>query len=204
MLGARMSGQRTGALRQKHLSAISEERPYFVEEEAWRVFLAYVRDGQTIREISQGTGLSTFKIGLLLARVDRELEIPRPGDLKRAVLTLDSPIEDLALSGRARNALHEAGCTTIRDLLENDFSRAIRRLGPITREEISVALHEHGFGAPAKLSGERDERIADLVREIDRLRTSIETESRHWQSRVERLERRLRKLTSGERSSAAG
>ena len=192
-----MSGQRTAILREKHLCAITGDRPYFVDDTAWRVFVSYVRDGRTIREISHETGLSTFKVGLLLARVDRDLEIPRP-NRRQPVVTLDSPIEDLGLSGRARNALHEAGCASIRELLENDFSRAIRRLGPITREEIITALVEHGFGAPRTLSGNHREQIADLNRELDKLRDQINVASRVWQTRVERLERRLRKLSPGE------
>ncbi|MBS1874037.1 MAG: hypothetical protein JSU00_12550 [Acidobacteria bacterium] len=181
-------------LREKHLPIFEGGRPYFIDEQSWSVFQAYVRDGRTIREIGQELGLSTSKVGMIVARVERELEVPRPPGHGEGRMSLDSPIEDLALSGRARNALRKAGCETIRHLLEKDFSRAVRRLGPITRDEVVTALREHGFDSPPTLAGERNQRLTDLDRELSRLREQIDETSRHWQTRIERLEHRLRKL----------
>lgn len=156
--------------------------------------MAHVWDGRTIREISRDTGLSRFKVGALLSRVDRDLELATAGERMHGQLTLDSPIEHLALSVRVRNALREAACNTVGGLLEHDFSKATRRLGPVARKEIALSLVEHGFGAPIALSMARDERISELKEELSRLRESIDSTSRHWQSRVERFQHRLQKL----------
>lgn len=181
-------------LREKHFNTLESGRPYFVDEQSWGIFVAHVRDGRTIRDIARDTGLSSSKIGMMIARVERELDIPRPPGAGSGALTLDSPIEDLSLSGRARNALRKAGCATIRSLVERDFSRAIRRLGPITREEIVAALRQKGFETPATLIEQRSHQITELDRELSRLREQIDSTSRHWQTRVERLEHRLKKL----------
>jgi hypothetical protein len=92
--------------------------------------------------------------------------------------------------------LRKAGFSTIRSLFENDFSRAIRRLGPISREEIVISLREHGFTGPPMLDGEIGERIAGLDREIGRLRGQIDSASQHWRNRLSRLEQRLKRLYS--------
>lgn len=189
-----MRGQRTFTLRERHLHALESGRPYFIDDASWNIFLAHVRDGRTIRDIGRDLGLSTAKVGATIARVERDLDIPRPGGTGTGTITVDSPIEDLALSGRARNALRKAGYATIRSLLEKDFGRDARRLGPITRDEILAALRERGFSTPATVTEDRSERISELDRELGRLREQIDETSRHWQIRVERLEHRLRKL----------
>ncbi|HXE11164.1 MAG TPA: DNA-directed RNA polymerase subunit alpha C-terminal domain-containing protein [Bryobacteraceae bacterium] len=189
-----MRKQRITVLRERHLRTLEDKPPCFIQEDSWRLFVAHVRDGRTIRKISRDTGLSRFKVGALLSRVDRDLELATAGERMHGQLTLDSPIEHLALSVRVRNALREAACNTVRGLLEHDFSKATRRLGPVARKEIALSLVEHGFGAPIALSVARDERISELKEELSRLRENIDNTSRHWQSRVERLQHRLQKL----------
>jgi hypothetical protein len=191
-----MRRQRIAILRKRYLSALGDEPPYFVPEESWQLFVAHVRDGRTIREISRDTGLSPFQVGALLSRVDRDLELAPPGDQMQGKITLDSPIEHLGLSRRVRNALREAECGTVRSLLERDSQKAARRLGPVAREEIVLSLAEHGFGAPAALSEARDKRISELEEDLRRLRESIDNANRHWQSRVERLQHRLQKMSA--------
>jgi len=116
-------------------------------------------------------------------------------------ITLDSPIEDLRLSRRVQNALQEAACFTVRSLLEHDFSKAARQLGSVAEEEIILSLAERGFGAPGTLAAARDQRISSLEEELQKLRISIDSASRQWQSRVKRLEDRLQKLSTKSRSA---
>ena len=116
-------------------------------------------------------------------------------------LTLDSPIEHLPLSRRARNSLQKAGCATIRSLVESDSAAAIQKLGVITREEIVSLLREHGFGTPAPLAEVWKERVSEMEVELSRLRTQIDATSRQWQARVERLENRLKRLNAAEDAS---
>ena len=128
------------------------------------------------------------------------------GDLRAATLarsreiTLDSPIEDLKLSRRVQNALEEAACVTVRSLLDHDFLKGARQLGPIAKKEILSSLSEHGFGIPAALMDARNETISKLEKEIGRLRDSIETSSRQLQGRVKRLEDRVNRLSIKEES----
>jgi hypothetical protein len=114
----------------------------------------------------------------------------------RPAVHLDSPIEDLSLSRRARNALRKAGYETVRSLVQGDGANIIRQLGVITREEVVNALREHGLGVPMALVEVRRERISGISDELARLREQIDVTSRHLQARVERLEARLRKLDS--------
>ncbi len=132
---------------------------------------------------------------------DKYVEVPPPEESGPEPITPDSAIEVLGLSGRARNALREAGCGTVRSLLENDFSKAMRRLGPVTREEIMSSLTAHGFGLPTTLTEARNERISELKDELSRLRENIDITSRQWRARVERLEHRLEKLSTEPRSA---
>ncbi len=132
---------------------------------------------------------------------NEEPDVQQPLKKPQAEITLDSPIEALSLSGRARNALREAGCDTVRSLLENDFSKAVRRLGPVSREEIIASLTNHGFGMPPKLAEARSQRISELKDELSKLRENIDVTSRQWRARVERLEHRIHKLSSEPRSA---
>ena len=116
--------------------------------------------------------------------------------LPRPAVNLDSPIEDLALSRRARNALRKAGYETVRSLVEGDGANLVRHIGVITREEVAAALRDHGLGTPSALVEVRKERISGISEELARLREQIDLTSRHLQARVERLETRLRKLGS--------
>lgn|SRR6185437_11277869 len=91
-----MRKQRITVLRERHLRTLEDKPPCFIQEDSWRLFVAHVRDGRTIRKISRDTGLSRFKVGALLSRVDRDLELATAGERMHGQLTLDSPIEHLA------------------------------------------------------------------------------------------------------------
>jgi Bacterial RNA polymerase, alpha chain C terminal domain len=182
------------ALRVKYSGALNGDRPHLVDESDWRLFLAHVRDGRSLQEISRESGLSAFKVGAIISQIDRDLDIPESSPGNRNAMTADSPIENLALSMRARNALHEIGCVTAGDVLEKDFTRAVRRFGPVTRREITAVLREHGFAVPPALMDGSTSRIFELRRDLARLRDSIEDTTRRLRNHIERLEHRLNKL----------
>jgi hypothetical protein len=110
-------------------------------------------------------------------------------------ITLDSPVDLLGLSVRARNKLHQLGCHSIRCLTDGEFARGRARLGPGARSEIAAALARCGFNAPADLSPRRGTRIAQLARALVDLRKRIEIDQRKWRGKLERLEQQIRKLS---------
>jgi hypothetical protein len=160
------------------------------------VFVAAVRDGKTLREISGTTGLSVFKLTQMISRVDQELDPHRSARNVDHRITLDSPIEDLSLSTRARNALHQVGCVTVRNILDRDFSRAVRSFGAGTRHEVAMVLIHHGFAPPPELEYQQSS-IEALARDLDRLRQTIEQRYRSSLDHLARLEDTVRKLANG-------
>jgi len=117
-------------------------------------------------------------------------ECAAPGEI-----TLDSPVEVLGLSVRARNKLHQLGCHSIELLIDDAFARSRARLGPGTRSEVAAALIRCGFNVPPDLSPRRGTRIAQLARALVELRRRIEIDQRRWRGRLERLEQQIRKLS---------
>jgi hypothetical protein len=186
------------SIRAKYQNNGIGERPFFIDERSWGMFVAHVRDGKSFRDIGVVVGLSPYRVSQIVARVDYDLETPRPAGPNARALTIDSPVGDLMLSMRARNALGELGCRTVRDLLEHDFTRGVRRLGPVTRAEIVSTLAEHGFAAPPGLHEPDEAGIAELSRHVARLRERIEMSLSQWSEQVRTLEEKIRKLTGRE------
>lgn len=110
-------------------------------------------------------------------------------------ITIDSPVEAIGLSVRARNKLHQLGCHSIRSLLHEEFARARARLGPGTRSEVAAALGRCGFKVPADLMPRRGTRITELARTLAEIRERINIDQRRWRSRLDRLEQQIRKLS---------
>ena len=160
------------------------------------MFVSAVRDGQTLREISETTGLSVFRLTQIISRVDHELDPNRAPRDATYRITIDSPIEDLNLSTRARNALRQAGCITVRNILDRDFSRAIRSFGAGTRHEVAMVLNNHGFPPPPALESQQSS-VEALARDLGRLRQTIEQRYRSSLDQLARLEDSVRRLSNG-------
>jgi hypothetical protein len=125
-------------------------------------------------------------------RVDRDLQLARPNGPGSNEVVEGSPLEDLNLSTRARNALREMGFDTVRSLLERDFTLVCRRLGRIGKEEILSALAAHGFRPISNGAPDPESNIEQLRRHLAILRAHIERSHQKWLRRVERIESRLR------------
>jgi hypothetical protein len=190
--------RRLTALKSKYQNEGDQHRPMLVDELSWSLYLAYVRDGKTLLEIGREHGLGALRVGRTVVRVDQmrvdqELQRPFAPEHERKSVTLDSPLEDLALSMRARNALRKLGCQTVRQVLDRDFTRASRRFGPISKREVAAALIRNGFTPPPTLEG-RQSNVTALERDVSRLRRRIESSYQFWLDQVVRLEEGLRKL----------
>lgn len=187
--------RRITALRSKYQTIhLKDSRPEFVDDIRWRVFIAYVRDGRSLRHISYETGLPVFKVSLMISEVDHALLSMKKSGRPGSHLSLEAPVEALMLSMRARNTLRELGCTSIRSVLELDFSKSIRRFGPVTRQEVFSALTEHGLTPPVSLTSHQLT-LTELGCHVSKLRQKIELSYRSWLGELERLEDRIGKLS---------
>ncbi len=191
------------SIRAKYSNNQIGERPFFIDERSWSLFVAHVGEGKSFRDIGLAAGLSPHRVRQIIARVDSDLQMPRPSVSGGPALTLDSPIGDLKLSTLARNALGELGQRTVRDVLAYDFTRGARRMGPVTRREIVCALAAHGFGAPPGLWASEQADLAELSRHVARLREKIEVSVTQWAEQVKSLEARIGRLSRRERNGPA-
>lgn len=188
---------RRRVLQAKYPDELHDNPPDCIDESNWRLFIAHVRDGQTLVSLSASKGWSTARVARAISQVDHELENSR---LRRQGLTstLDAPIEYLKLSTRARHILRGMGCHTIRMLIEHDFGRATRGLGMHTRQEIHAALRGCGFEVPPGL--QQVFQPSELVEEVRGLRERTEAVYRSWRDQLDRLEQRIRKYGGRESS----
>ena len=148
-------------LRTKYAGKQPAARPASIDAQRWAVFTGYFYEGLSLGGIGVRAGLSSSRVSRMLYAVDARLDAARrvePG-IKPAVL--ESPIEDLPLSSRARNAIHRLGCGTVKDVLELDLS-AVRGIGRKTRGEVCAALRSSGLPQP-----ELDERLDSEMRGLD-------------------------------------
>jgi hypothetical protein len=178
-------------LRSKH-RGLTDERPAGIDRESWKIFLSIVKDGQTLAAAGRETGLSTFKLRRALIRVDQALNHTTPA-APRAI-TLDSPLECLGLSTRARHALRQLGCGTVGSILEMTFPQPIRQFGAGSRLEVAHALRAHGFEPPPSLA-ENKPAVAVLERDLSRLKLTVEQTSQRWLEQLARLQQTLSKIS---------
>ena len=190
-----MAGRKT-PLQGKYQGSRTEVRPHFIDEMGWELFNAHVHEGRSFVQLALHRNLSVFKVREIVRRVDRDLQLARPNEPESNEVVEDSPLEDLNLSTRARNALREMGFDTVRSLLERDFTLVCRRLGRIGKEEILSALAAHGFHRLANSARDPDANIEQIQRHVAMLRAHIERSHQKWLRRVERIENRLR-ITNG-------
>ncbi len=187
--------KRLTPLREKYKDALPAERPFFIDETSWLMFVSHVRDGQTLREIGKETGRSANRVRQIVSLVDHDLQLPRGTRDQWSTVSEDSPIEDLNLSTRARNGLLKRGLITVRDVLGNDLSRGTPSVGMATRREVMEALARHGFVNGTEIEAQRLGSVIQLSRKLNRLREQMEASYRQWHDQVEGLEYKIRKLS---------
>jgi hypothetical protein len=191
-----MAGRKT-PLQGKYQGSLTEARPHFIDEMGWELFKAHVQEGRSFVQLALDHDLSVFKVREIVWCVDRDMQLARPNEPGSNEVVEGSPLEDLNLSTRARNALREMGFDTVRSLLERDFTLVCRRLGRIGKEEILSALAAHGFHRLPSGSPDPDANIEQVRRRVAMLRAHIERSHQKWLRRVERIENRLR-VTNGD------
>lgn len=188
-------------LRTKYAGIGPAARPASIEEKSWAVFLAYFHDGQSLKGIGARAGLSPAQVSHTLYEVDARLSALRRTEPEGAPVTLESAIEALALSLRARNALHSLGCDRVRDVLAMDLSAA-RGMGQKTLGEVRTALRISGFPHP-ELDEPLDTEIRSLNRSLERLQIKLTAALEAVAKEISQVQKRLRKRMRemGERDS---
>jgi hypothetical protein len=127
----------------------------------------------------------------MLYEVDAELDAAlHPGEGGKAVI-LESPIEDLALSSRALNAIHRLGCDTVKEVLALDLS-TVRGIGRKTKGEVCAALRSCGLPQP-ELDERLDSEMRGLDSSLERMQGRIAAALEVVAKEIALVQRRLRK-----------
>ena len=175
-------------LRAKYGRTPPPVKPVSVSDRSWSIFLAYIYEQRAISDLATGSGLSISRVRQILHSIDHECSFESPNN---GSITQDSPIEHLPLSVRARNSLHKAGCSCVRDILNLNLAGSIRRMGPATRSEVLAALKSSGFRHPSI-----DLPVSDLVmvaQGLERAKTRIDVALRTVSKELSALQERLRR-----------
>jgi hypothetical protein len=170
-----------------------QARPFFIDAQGWDAFENYVWGGMGLPEIADMMNTSIRHVRQMIADVDQRLSVPRRGIREWSEITLESPLEDLQLSVRARNRLHDLGCTTVADVCRLNLSAA--RIGRGSREEVAEALRRYGLWDPSSSALEKAADLERINAQVQELRDRIDENVRHWRSRVDGLEARLKRIS---------
>jgi hypothetical protein len=173
-------------LREKHYQTSFPQRPSFVEEESWAIFTAYVYEERSLRYMRERRGMPLSRLRQVLYEVDTQLE--RSHGIDR--VGLQSAIEKLELSNRARNALHRLGCRTVNDVLQLDLSGTRPRVGGKSRMEVLVALQSAGFRHPS-INRDPAAGVTSLARSLERMQERINVALRSVEKEVGVVQRQL-------------
>jgi hypothetical protein len=146
-------------------------KPPAIEERSWEIFTAYCWKQQTFEDIGTSFHLSPDQVRRIVDEVGAQLGPVRGGAQKP--IALESPLEELGLSVRTRNALLGVGCNTVEDALRLDLSSTVRGLGRKTRGELLTVLERAGFLHPS-LEERPVSEIQGLERSLERMQSRID------------------------------
>ena len=166
------------------------QRPFFIDEQNWAIFKDYISGERTLHATRESGAISPSRLRQILYQVDAQMDLPRRSELEWTAVTTQSPIEDLALSIRARNALHHLGCQTVDDVLQLNLSGSVPRVGGKTKMEVLAALQAAGFRHPAFDRGPV-EGVTSLARSLDRMQDRINVALRSVAREVSMVQRQL-------------
>jgi len=178
-------------LRAKYAGKQPAERPASIDAQRWAIFTGYFYEGLSLRGIGVREGLSSSRVSRMLYEVDAGLGATRRNGPEARAVVFGSPIEDLALSSRARNAIHRLGCGTVKDVLELDLS-AVHGIGRKTRVEVCAALRRSGLPQP-EFEERLDSEMRGLDSSLERMHGRITVALEAVAKEIALLQKRLRK-----------
>jgi Bacterial RNA polymerase, alpha chain C terminal domain len=190
-------------LRAKYAGKQPADRPVSIDAQKWAIFTWYFYEGLSLRGIGVREGLSSSRVSRMLYEVDAGLDATRRTGPEGKAVVLESPIEDLALSSRARNAIHRLGCDTVKDVLELDLS-AVHGIGRKTRVEVCAALRRSGLPQP-EFEERLDSEMRGLDSSLERMHGRITVALEAVAKEIALLQKRLRKrMGARDGGSASG
>jgi hypothetical protein len=189
-------------LRAKYAGDQRVARPGSVAEQRWAIFTAYLHEGLSVSAIGATAGLSPSRVSRILYEVDAQLDSARRVLPEARAIVLESPIEVLALSPRARNAIHRLGCDRVQDVLGLDLS-AVRGIGRKTRSEVREALRNSGLPQP-ELDEHMDSEMRGLDSSLERMHGRIRAALEAVAKDIALVQKRLRKRLEAQDSGPAG
>ena len=189
-------------LRTKHAGKQPAARPASIDAQRWAVFAGYFYEGLSLSGIAARDGLSPSRVSRMLYEVDTQLEAARRTGPATKPVAPESPIEDLPLSSRARNAIHRLGCGTVKDVLEMDLS-AVRGIGRKTRREVCAALRVSGLPQP-ELDERLDYEMQGLDSSLERMHRRIAAALETVAKEIALVQKRLRKQMEARDSGPTG
>ena len=187
-----MRGPNIRALRARYAGKQPVPKPVSVDDQSWAAFTAYVYEGRTLKEIGVAAKMAPSGVCVVLHSVDAEVVSAMGGVPRKLAVMLESPIEDLVSSSRARNALRSLGCSTVQDVLQLDLSGPVRRVGRKTRTEVLTALRNSGLRHPA-LDRRRESEFKTLDRSLERMQSRISTALESVAKEIAAVQKKLRK-----------
>lgn len=114
------------------------------------------------------------------------------GRTATSLVGLESPVENLGLSVRTRNALRSIACNTIEDVLRLDLSAPVRGIGRKAKQELFNELGRAGFHHPA-LEQQPASEIRMLERSLERIERRIDVAFGAVTKEIHLLRQRLRR-----------
>ena len=189
-------------LRAKYAGEPPAARPASIDAQRWAVFTGYFCEGLSLGAIGVRAGISPSRVSRMLYEVDARLDAARRVEPETKAVVLESPIEDLPLSSRARNAIHRLGCGTVKDVLELDLS-AVRGIGRKTRGEVCAALRSSGLPQP-DLDERLDSEMRGLDSSLERMHGRIAAALEAVAKEIGLLQKRLRKRMEARDIGPAG
>jgi lambda repressor-like predicted transcriptional regulator len=189
-------------LRTRYAGKQPVARPVSIDEPRWAVFAGYCYEGLSLSAIGVRAGLSPSRVSRVLYEVDAQLDAADRALPETKPVALESPIEDLPLSSRARNAIHRLGCGTVKDVLQLDLS-AVRGIGRKTRSEVCAALRNSGLPQP-ELDERLDSEMRGLDNSLERMQGRIAAALEVVAKEIALVQRRLRKRMESRDIGPAG
>jgi hypothetical protein len=157
--------------RARYSRRVAAPTPPAIEDRSWEIFTAHCHKRRTFEDIGTAFHLSPEQVRRIVEEVGAQLGRARAGAPNLVVS--ESPVEDLGLSVRTRNALRGVGCETVEDALRLDLSSSVRGLGRKTRSELLTMLERSGFLHPSVQEQPVSE-IRMVERSLERIESRID------------------------------
>jgi len=187
--------------RARYSRGVASPKPPAIEERSWGIFTDYYHKRRTFEEIGKTFQLSPDQVSRIVDEVEAQLGRGRGSGPNR--VALESPVEDLGLSVRARNALRAIGCNTVADALRLDLSSAIRGLGRKTKGELLTVLERAGF-RHASIEEQPASEMRILERSLERIESRIDRALAAVAEEVRFIKKRLHKRMAARRIKEPG